>query len=419
MDIKLHSPESVGMSTTRLDRIKHAMSERLDKSELIGLSTMISRQGKTVYFEQQGFSRKEDNKLMSPDSLFRLYSMTKPMICVAFMTLFEQGKFDLFGPVSEYIPAFSDLKVLEKDEHGQDKLVSLSQPVAIHHLLTHTSGLVYDFYDDSPVCQLYRDHQVSYNSDRSLQEFVDVLCTLPLAFQPAEKYLYSVSIDVVGRLIEIIAEKPLSQFLKETIFEPLAMMDTGFSVPDHKLDRLASLYGPVDALGKNLGWKEFINAPAADLDKLLDVSKTHRDEDPYFVRGGLGLIGSAPDYMRFAQMMLNGGELDGKRILSPKTLELMHMNHLNQRLLPIGFGEFKLRGYGFGLGSRVLVNVAESLMPGSLGEYGWSGAAKTYYWVDPKEELIGLFMTQSMGNWTLVQRQFQSLVYQAITSSFV
>lgn len=415
MTIKIAEPKSVNLCATRLSRISDVMQEQVDLGAFSGITTLVARRSKIVHFEQFGNRDRENNLAMQPDTLFRMYSMSKPIICTALMTLYEQGKCDLKTPVANYIPAFGQLKVLEKDESGKEKLVDLKQPITIHHLLTHTSGLVYDFSEEYSVCDMYRENRLFANAhNTSLENLVDNLCKFPLAFQPGTQWYYSVSIDVIGRLIEIISGKTLSDFLRETIFEPLGMTDTGFYVPKEKQKRVAAMYGGVDLWGENVSWSTLMDVWERGVNEHLDVSDTDPIDNPNFARGGSGLKSSAEDYFHFAQMLLNKGELNGHRILGPKTVDFMHLNHLDPSLLPIGFANFKLPGIGFGLGSRVVLNTAEDQLIGSNGAYGWAGAAKTYYWVDPKEEIIGLFLTQYMCNFSTIERAFQALVYQSI-----
>lgn len=408
------SPESVGVCSKRLSRISEYMTQVTQKGSPVGISTMIARRGAIIHFEQFGFQDRENKIPMSSETLFRFYSMTKPIVCTAFMTLYEQGKFDLNDPVSKYIPEFANLKVFHSDKNGRETRVDLARPITIHHLLTHTSGLVYDIYEDHPVCAMYREHQISANRKRSLKEFVEVLCQLPLAFQPGTRWYYSVSIDVIARIIEIITEKPLPVFLTETIFQPLGMNHIGFFLPESVRGHVAEMYGGVDLFQPNLSWTDMITAWDQKLNNRLDVSKSSPIDNPNYARGGTGLTGSAMDYMAFAQMLLNKGELNGVSILSPKTVAFMHQNHLSPTLLPIGFADLKLPGYGFGLGSRVLLSAPEARLIGTEGEFGWPGAATTHYWVDPKEELVGLFLTQAMLNLSGIPRTFQALTYQAL-----
>ena len=218
------------MCATRLSRIDDVMQEKTENGDFSGISTLVARRGKIVHFKQFGYRDREDKSPMQQDTLFRMYSMTKPIICTALMTLYEQGKFDLQDPIEKYIPSFAQLKVLDTDENGKETLVDIKSSVTISHLLTHTSGLVYDFYEDSPICEMYRKHHLNAHArTTSLEEFVKKLSQLPLAFQPGSKWYYSVSIDVLGHLIEVISGKSLADFLNEIIFEPLSMTDTGFT----------------------------------------------------------------------------------------------------------------------------------------------------------------------------------------------
>lgn len=409
------TPEEVDMSSKRLERIRPAMQAYVDRNQLAGISTMIARRGKVVHFEQVGKMDIEANKAMSADTIFRIYSMTKPIICTALMTLYEQGRFRLYDPVAKFIPAFGRLKVLRNDGRRKTMETELTRPVTIRDLLTHTAGLTYDFLEDSPVSELYREARLTNNSGRTLAEFVEELIRLPLAYQPGTRWHYSVGIDVAAYLIEVLSGQPLGRFLQEKLFAPLEMIDTDFYVPAQKQDRLAAMYGRPDILARDMTNSKLMEAWEAGFNERIDVSETYPVSKPDgFARGGHGLFSTAGDYMRFAQMLLNGGELEGTRILGRKTVELMHQNHLPADLLPFKIQDPPFYGYGFGLGSRVLMNVAESGKPGSAGEYGWSGAAKTYYWVDPQEEIIGILMTQSIKQVDLPEVDFQILTYQAL-----
>ena len=279
----------------------------------------------------------------------------------------------------------------------------------------HTSGLTYDFMADNPVAQMYRDAKIMHDATRSLEAVIDDLATLPLAFQPGARWHYSVGIDVAARLVEVVSGQPLGEFLRVRLFDPLGMTDTGFGVPDSKLDRLSAMYGLPDLIGENYSAVQLVEAALSGFNERIDVSATYPTNTPdVFVRGGLGLFSTAGDYMRFAQMLGNNGALDGERLLSRKTLELMHSNHLPAELMPFEILGLPQPGMGFGLGSRVMLDVAQTGGTGSVGEYGWAGAAKTYYWVDPVEELVGVFMSQYMTGVLLPDRDMRSLTYQAI-----
>ena len=409
------APEEVGMSLKRLERIRPVMQGYVDQKKIAGLSTMIARKGKVVHFEQVGQLDKELNKPMTEDAVFRIYSMTKPIICVALMTLYEQGKFQLTDPVAKFIPAFNDLKVLECDEKGEAKEVDLARPPTIRSLLTHTSGLSYDYLEDYPVAELYRQAGILNNAERTLEELVHELSLLPLAFQPDSNWHYSLGIDVAARLIEIISGQALEQFLKENIFDPLGMVDTGFSVDPEEQHRIAVMYGLHDLCSPKMTMSKLFDAWSRGFNERIDVSATYpASKSVAFARGGHGLFSTSWDYLRFSQMLLNQGELAGVRILARKTVNLMHTNYLKDDLLPYVITDPPAYGYGFGLGSRVLLNVAESEKPGSVGEFGWAGAAKTYYWVDPQEEIIGILMSQSMMQFEKPEADFQVLTYQAL-----
>lgn len=415
MKQEITAPEEVGMSLKRLERIRPVMQGYVDQKKIAGLSTMIARKGKVVHFEQVGQLDKELNKPMTEDAVFRIYSMTKPIICVALMTLYEQGKFQLTDPVAKFIPAFNDLKVLECDEKGEAKEVDLVRPPTIRSLLTHTSGLSYDFLEDFPVAELYRQAGILNNAESTLEELVHELSRLPLAFQPASNWHYSLGIDVAARLIEIISGQALEQFLKENIFDPLGMVDTGFSVDPEEQHRIAAMYGLPDLCSPKMTMSKLFDAWSSGFNERIDVSATYpASKSVAFARGGHGLFSTSWDYLRFSQMLLNEGELAGVRILARKTVNLMHTNYLQDDLLPYVIADPPAYGYGFGLGSRVLMNVAESEKPGSVGEFGWAGAAKTYYWVDPQEEIIGILMSQSMMQFEKPEADLQVLTYQAL-----
>jgi len=403
------SPESVGISSDRLARIRPAMQRWIDRGTIAGASMMIARRGTIVYAEQVGRMSKETDEALRSDAIFRIYSMTKPIVCTALMTLYEEGRFQLITPLATFIPAFANVKVLQ-----QDKEVAPQRPITIGDLMTHLGGFTYDFLIDSPVGELYRQHELMHNAKRTLQQFVDELARLPLAYHPGTKWHYSVSIDVAAHVIEIIANQPLRHFLRERIFDPLGMVDTDFYVPPEKRHRLAAMYGVGDLGARGMTILQmFFNWQQGILERIDPQESYPVDQPETFARGGHGLFSTVQDYMRFALMLLNGGTLDGTRILGRKTLELMHANHIPPALLPWDIAGIAYPGYGFGLGSRVLMDVGLSGMPGTVGEFGWAGAATTYYWVDPAESFAGVFMTQYQGL-DEPQRDFRALAYQAI-----
>jgi CubicO group peptidase (beta-lactamase class C family) len=409
----IQTPEAVGCSSARLARIKPVMQSYVEQRGFAGLSTLLARRGQVIHFEHVGWQDRESRTPQSADTIFRIYSMTKPIICTALMTLYEEGRFQLFDPLAKFLPAFGKLRVLTGTTPSDTQEVDLVRPITIRDLFTHTSGLTYSFLEDSPVSEQYRQAGLLSDADRTLEAMIGELARLPLAYQPGTKWHYSLAIDVLAHLIEVISGQPLQHFLSERLFGPLGMTDTGFSVPPEKRERIATMYGHPDIAINT--FSSIMEAWQAGFNERIDVDTTYPTSNTHsFARGGHGLFSTTWDYMRFAQMLLNRGELDGARILAPKVAALMHMNHMPPAMLPYEIGGIPSAGYGFGLGSRVLLNVAESALPGSVGEFGWGGAAKTYYWVDPKEELVGVLMAQFMIAFDLPDKDFQVLAYQAL-----
>jgi CubicO group peptidase (beta-lactamase class C family) len=380
------------------------MGRYVDEKKLAGVIATVARHGKLVYHECLGMMDLEVGKAMQEDTIFRIYSMTKPIVSVALMMLYEEGRFQLTDPVSRFIPDFSRVKILGDVQESGLQVVDLEREVSIRDLLAHTAGLGYGFAQDSPVEAMYREAGFFgaplYLLDVPLPEMIRRLVELPLLYQPGAGWRYSVATDVVGRLIELIAEMPLDQFLAERVLNALGMEDTGFHIPQAKLGRFAALYGPADGGGVQL-----LDAPIS----------SPFTRPPIGLSGGIGLVSTAADYMRFAQMLLNGGELDGTRLLGRKTAELMRTNHLPEALIPIQVRPHTLHGCGFGLGFRVLVHPARAGRPGSVGEFGWGGYASTSFFIDPRESLIGLLLTQlAPSRYYPIRDEFKVLVYQAL-----
>ena len=404
------SAESVGMNAARLERTDLAMQAYVDRGIYAGVSTIVARRGIVVHKGQYGFRDREAGVPMTEDTIFRLYSMTKPIVCTALMTLFEEGRFRLIDPVARYVPSLAGLKVLRAD----GTLADPKRPVMVRDVMAHTSGLSYHFLEDTPVGRMYADSKL-INPKVPLCEAIDDLARYPLAFEPGSRWNYSVGIDVAARLIEVISGQTLSDFLRERVLQPLGMVDTAFAVSEGKRNRLAAMYGRPDLIAPGQTLKNSFAQWFGGLNERLDVMQTYPVDMPAtFQRGGHGLFGTARDYFRFAQMQANGGELEGVRILSRKTLELMHVNHIPLSLLPLSLDGLPLPGYGFGLGSRVALDVAQTGAPGSAGEFGWAGAAKTHYWVDPVEQVVGVFMTQSMSSFDLPELDLRAIAYGAI-----
>ncbi|MEM7112723.1 MAG: serine hydrolase domain-containing protein [Chloroflexota bacterium] len=410
----MKSPESVGFSAERLTRIETAVSPYIGPTQLAGAVTLVARRGEIVHLDTYGYQDRETETPMTTDSIFRIYSMTKPIACVAAMTLYEQGRFLLTDPVAKFIPAFNDLKVYAGSNGDNIQLEPLASPVTIQQLFTHTAGLSYHFTEYGPVEQMYRDAGIFVA--KTLEEFVDAAVKLPLAFQPGTHWRYSIGHDILARLVEIISDQSFDGYLQEQIFAPLGMVDTGFYVPEEKHGRFTSMYGSVTIDHPDTSFTRwFGDAMAGVNQKLADASDSRESQPHTLLRGGSGLVSTAMDYWRFCQMMLNNGELNGIRILGRKTVELMRANHLSSSLLPYEIGHVPMLGYGFGIGMRVLQDVGLAAIPGSTGEYGWAGAANTYFWIDPVEELIGVFMSQYQPSGLITASSaFRVATYQAI-----
>ncbi len=402
--MKSVTPEEVGFSSSRLSRIGAVMQRYVDQNKLAGLIALVARHGRLVYRERFGMMDVKAAKPMQFDTIFRIFSMTKPIASVALMMLYEQARFQLTDPVSKCIPEFSRVKVVECASEAGFKVTELEREITIRDLLTHTAGLGYGFDQDSPVESSYRESSFFeaplYTLQVPLQEMMRRLVERPLLYQPGAGWRYSVATDVVGYLVELISGMPLDVFLEEKIFKPLGMEDTGFHVPEAELRRFAALYCPADG-----GGVELLDAPFT----------SPFSRPPIGLSGGVGLVSTAADYLRFAQMLLNGGELEGARLLGRKTVELMRTNHLPDRLIPIQVPPHTLYGCGFGLGFRVLVDVARAGRLGSRGEYGWGGYASTSFFIDPQEELVGLLLTQlAPSRFYPIRSEFKVLVYQAL-----
>ena len=384
---KTTTPEAAGLSTSRLERVTSAMKADLAAGRVPGALALVARKGKITYLETVGFADRERQKPMRPDTIFRIYSMTKPIVGVGLMMLYEEGKFQLKDPVSRYIPQLAKLQVLENGA-----LVPAKREITIQDLLRHTAGMTYGLFSKGAVDDLYTAAKPLEAAD--LDEFIARLAKLPLRQQPGSLWHYSVAVDVQGKLIEALSGMSLDRYLEERIFRPLGMRDTGFHVPTAKLPRFAQMY---------VAGKQGLElAPASSSERFFD-------QNLKFFSGGGGLLSTAADYLNFCQMMLNGGELNGNRLLGRKTVELMTADHLGD--IPGRRGS----GYGFGLGVAVHTDPAGSGLNGSPGEYNWSGLAGTRFWIDPKEQMIGIYMMQ-----VLPPRDpdpgllFKQLVYQSI-----
>ena len=413
-------PEALGFSTSRLATLDRVMSERyVGGGQLPGFVTQIWRRGHHVHTGIAGQMDLERGKAMREDAIFRIYSMTKPITAVALMMLVEEGALGLDDAVHTHIPSWKKLGVYASGMPtllpGQPQTfltTPVERPMKVVDLVTHTAGLTYGFLMRTSVDAAYRRLKVGdFQTPGGLEEMIEQLSTLPLEFSPGTAWNYSVSIDVMGYLVQKLSGMSFGEVLRRRLFEPLGMVDTAFHCPPEKLDRFSSCYQPAQGGGLALQDDALASTYAAP---------------PLLESGGGGLVSTTHDYMRFCRMMAQGGELDGVRILSPKTVALFSLNHLPggrelAAMAPAGaFSESSYDGVGFSIGCGVNVDVARTRLPGTTGEYFWGGAASTAFWIDPREDLTVVFMTQVIGadaRLTL-RRDLRTLVYSAMTESY-
>ncbi len=394
-DLATAAPEDVGLSAERLSRISGAMQDIVDEGRLAGVVTLLARHGKIAHFETFGYQDIASSTPMAKDSIFRIYSMSKPITGVAMMMLYEEGKFRLSDPVAKYIPEFKNLKVAAGVGENGPIVEDADHPMTIRELMTHTAGLTYGIFSRSQVDEMYVKAGVQ-DPNSTLKDMIQKLSKIPLRQQPGSLWHYSVAVDVQGYLVEVLSGQRFDVFLKERLFDPLGMKDTGFHVPEDKAGRFAQVY-------------------TYDKDKNLVAQEGFGGENRYlkpakFFSGGGGLVSTAMDYMRFCQMLLNGGVLDGVRILSPLTVDLMRRNQLPKDMVEMIPGS----GLGFGLDFAVVLDPVEAESV-SKGEYFWGGAAGTWFWIDPVEDLIFVGMIQQFGEERPDVRSLsRQLVYQAI-----
>ena len=383
------APEDIGLSSIRLDRLGKVLRGEIERGRLPGAVVLIARRGRLAYFECFGRRDAASGAPMTKDAIFRIYSMTKPITSVAAMMLWEEGRFLLSDPIGKYLPELSDLDVaLERG--AEIERVPAERPISVQDLLRHTSGLTYEFRGPGAVQKMYMSAKV-FSRAQSSAEQVATLGKLPLLHQPGTRWEYSRSTDVVGRLIEVLSGMPLSAYSERHILAPLSMVDTAFHVPPRHHSRLAEAF-------------------AEDPDSGLGVRLLEVRDAPNFESGGGGLVSTAGDYARFLQMLLNGGTLDGTRLLSRKTIELMTADHLG----PItGAPDLLLPGHGFGLGFAVRLHAGIAQVPGSIGQYFWGGLAGTTFWVDPAEQLFALMLIQAPSQRDYYRTLFRDLVYSA------
>ncbi len=396
--------KEAGFSAERLERITdHLNRNYIEPAKIAGCQTLVARHGHVAYFKSLGYMDLASKKPMADDTIFRIYSMSKPITSVALMTLFEQGYFQLTDPVRRFIPEWREQEVYVSGEGADMETGAPERPMTFRNILSHTGGLTYGA-TNHPVDKAYRREGVRRDQGETLKTFVEKLGRVPLRYAPGERWMYSYSTDVCGYLVEAISGKPFDQYLQETIFDPLGMSDTSFSVAPAKVDRFAANYQ---------------RQPDKTLKQIDEATTSAYLKKPNFLSGGGGLTGTTADYHRFCEMLRRGGELDGARILGSRTIDLMTKNHLaggrDLTQMAIGaFSETANEGVGFGLGFAMTLDEVET---GALGEgdYYWGGAASTIFWVDPKEDLVVVFMTQLMPSSSFNFRgQLKNIIYSSI-----
>ena len=399
-------PDAAGMDEGRLERItSHFESTYVDTQKIAGCQITVVRGGHVAYHRSLGLMDREQQTPMADDTIFRIYSMTKPIASVALMQLYEQGMFQLLDPVHRYIPEWRTQKVGLVGDDGAVTLVKPERPMNMRDVLMHMTGLPGGLYPGNPIDDAFNEARAALTRPQTLESVTALLAEHPLKFHPGTHWNYGISTDIVGRLVEILSGLHLDEYLRREIFEPLGMVDTGFFVPEAELPRLAACYQYRPANTPSLMEGGFVNA-----------IRSPRS----YLSGAGGLVSTTHDYVAFCQMLANGGQLDGRRVLGRKTLQLMTVNHLPggatlQDMAVGGFGEANFEGVGFGLGFAVGMGPAATAMAGSGGEFYWGGAASTAFWVDPAEDLFVVFMTQLFPSAAYPFRaQLRALVYQAI-----
>ena len=426
--IEMTHPETVGLSAERLGRIAAHFNRYVDVGKIPGYLVLIARRGKTAYLHRYGLRDVGAALPVQEDTIFRIYSMTKPITSVAVLTLYERSLLHLDDPASEFVPGFKELDVFESGDEQSWRTVPAEREMTIRDLLTHTSGLTYGHMQAHPIDAMYRQRKFFEDAEMTLEDFADSLSELPLLFSPGTRWSYSVATDVLGYIIEVVSGKTLDQYFADEILEPLGMVDTAFAIAPEKAERFAANY---ERDGNSF---RLIDKP----------SESSYLRQPKLPSGGGGLISTASDYLRFSQMLLNKGEFKGVRILGRRTVELMTSNHLpadcdlanmgyvlhsDTRSEGVGMGlgarhnlrrggvrtETRHDGVGFGLGGSVLLDPAAAQILGSPGEFAWGGAASTFFWIDPREAMTAIFLTQLMPSSSYpIRRELRVLANQAL-----
>jgi CubicO group peptidase (beta-lactamase class C family) len=400
-------PDKVGLDPVRLARLDRHLAHYVDSGRIPCALVVVARAGRIAHVFRHGSRDPRNDAPLEPDAIFRIYSMTKPITAAAALLLYEEGAFDLNDPVSKFIPSFADMRVYRGGSPLAPTTVPAQEPMRVWHTFTHTTGLTYEFFYSSVVDAMYRSagFEPFRDPDFTLEQACERWATMPLLFEPGTEWNYSVSNDVLGRIIEVTSGLPLDEFFRTRLFEPLGMRDTGFHVPEEHRERVAVLY---------------TSDPASGLAVPHPIADRVRTKRPSFFGGGGGLYSTASDYHRFQQFLLNRGELDGVRLLGRKTVESMGSNHLpggadlGQVGRPLYVDEPPMAGVGYGLGISVLLDPARARQLGSPGMLRWGGAANTDFFVDPAEQLTGSFFTQLLPAWNQIRRDYRQLIYQAL-----
>ena len=395
--------EEVGMSSSRLERITALSKDYVDSDRVASIVTMVARQGKVVYFDAFGNRSMDDDTPVKKDDLFRIYSMTKPITAIAAMQLYEQGKFHLSDPVTKFIPELKDLEIMNEDGETETN----TETMTMQQLLTHTAGFSYGFNPKDPVDKAYGKANIWTSKD--LDDFVQKIATLPLKYKPGEKWHYSIAVDLTGVIVERLSGESLADYFHNHIFEPLGMKDTFFEVPQDKKDRFLPNHYFDYATYKPVTIKKTEDSAMSDYYKVTLYS------------GGGGLVSTAMDYMLFSECLRNGGELNGNRIIGPKTINFMTKNHLDASISQGGTGEnidpdSNTNGFGFGLGFGLMTDATAQKVIGSEGEYSWGGAAGTIFWVDPIEDIVVVSMIQLMSSPWNLRGDLKVATYQALNT---
>jgi len=407
-EITVSSPEAVGFSSERLERLHTLMQQSIDRKQIAGIVTILARHGKIIDYRAYGQRDMATAAPMTKDVIFRDYSMTKPVTGVAMMILYEQGKWLPSDPIAKFVPEFAHLKVYKGvDADGKMILVDPDHAPTMRELMSHTAGFTYGFFGNTPIDKMYRDANLLGSKD--LHEFIEKLAKLPLLYQPGKGWTYSMSMDVEGYIVEKLSGQTLPDFMRDNIFKPLAMKDAAFYVSADKRARFSSVY----TTGSN---GELVPAAAAPSGRATDYTT-----EPTMPSGGGGMVSTASDYYRFAQMLLNGGQLDGKRILAPATVKLMTSNHVPAELLTGQFGigaQIMRPGFGYGYNCAVVFDPPEANLPEGKGTFFWDGAAGTWFWVDPTNDVVFIGMIQRMLGPASPNLEFESrsIVYGALVN---